>query len=204
MTRLDGRENVFYLSRLGNGRWVRLAQPHRIMYDLMPALTPLIMYIVLSGFAAIFVYGVYRRFRMYFRGVTRFQLNGIGGRVERVFVNVFAQRKIVKKQYPGLMHSFIYLGFLVLLIGTSLVMLDFDIWTTFFHQQILVGYFYLVFEASLDAFGLLAITGLLFGICRRTVTKPSNLPTSRDDLFIYSVLIVVLITGYIMEAFVSS
>jgi len=199
MTQSNGRESIFYLSRLCNGRWMRLAQPHRIMYDLMPALTPLIMYIVLSGFAAIFVYGVYRRFRMYFRGVTRSQLNGIGRRVKRVFVNVFAQRKVVKKQYPGLMHSLIYLGFLVLLIGTSLVMLDFDVWTTFFHQQILVGYFYLVFETSLDAFGLLAIAGLLIGIYRRIVTRPSNLPTSRDDLFIYSALIVVLITGYIME-----
>jgi len=114
-------------------------------------------------------------------------------------VNVLAQRKVMKKKYPGLMHLLIYLGFIVLFIGTLLVFLDYDIWTTFFHQQFLVGNFYLVYEASLDAFGLVAIAGLLFAIFRRSVTKPSNLPNSRGDVFIFSILLVILITGYIME-----
>ena len=114
-------------------------------------------------------------------------------------MNVLAQRKVMKKKYPGLMHLLIYLGFIVLFIGTLLVFLDYDIWTTFFHQQFLVGNFYLVYEASLDAFGLVAIAGLLFAIFRRSVTKPSNLPNSRGDVFIFSILLVILITGYIME-----
>ena len=173
--------------------------PHRITYDLMPALTPLIMYIVLTVFAAVFVYGVYRRFRMYFRGVTGFQLDRLGERVGSVFVNIFAQRKVVKKKYPGLMHSFIYLGFIVLFIGTLLVFLDYDIWKTFFHQQILVGNFYLVYEASLDTFGLVAIAGLVIAIYRRLVTRPPNLDSSLDDVFVFSVLLVILITGYVME-----
>ncbi|HUO41949.1 MAG TPA: heterodisulfide reductase-related iron-sulfur binding cluster [Methylomirabilota bacterium] len=168
-------------------------------YDLLPALTPLIMYIVLSGFAAVFLYGVYRRFRLYFRGVTRFQLDRLGERVQSAFVNAFAQRKVVKKPVPGLMHLFIYVGFVVLLIGTTLVFLDYDIWKTFFHQQILVGNFYLFYETSLDAFGLVAIAGLLIAIYRRVVMRPANLPSSRDDVFIYSALIVILVTGYIME-----
>jgi len=165
----------------------------------MPVLTPLIMYTVLSGFTAIFIYGVYRRLRIYFRGVTYFQTNELGSRVKRVLANVLAQRKVVRKHYPGLMHSLIYVGFLVLLIGTLLVFLDYDIWMTLFHEQILVGNFYLVYETSLDAFGLVAITGLVFAIFRRSVTKPSNLPSSKDDLFIFSILLVILFTGYIME-----
>jgi len=168
-------------------------------YDLMPALTPLIMYIVVSGFAAVFLYGVYRRFRLYFRGVTRFQLDRLGERITNAFVNAFAQRKVVKKPFPGLMHLFIYVGFVVLLIGTTLVFLDYDIWKTFFHQQILIGNFYLLYETSLDAFGLVAIAGLLIAIFRRAIIRPPNLPGSRDDVFIYSTLIVILITGYIME-----
>ncbi|MGA3404509.1 MAG: heterodisulfide reductase-related iron-sulfur binding cluster [Candidatus Bathyarchaeia archaeon] len=165
----------------------------------MPALTPLIMYIVVSGFAAVFLYGVYRRLKRYFRGDTRFELHEIGKRVQRAFVNAFAQRKVVKKQYAGFMHLLIYSGILVLFIGTTLVFLDFDIWQTLFHQQILVGSFYLVYETTLDAFGLLAIAGLLISIYRRTVTKPSNLPTSRDDVFVFSILIIILVTGYVME-----
>lgn len=165
----------------------------------MPALTPLIMYLVLTGFALVFLYGVYRRIKLYFRGVTRLELDRLGTRIQKALLNAFAQRKVMKKQYPGFMHLLIYLGFLVLFIGTTLVLLDFDIWQTVFHQQILVGYFYLVYETTLDAFGLFAIAGLLIAIYRRAVTKPENLPTSRGDVFMFSILIVILITGYFME-----
>jgi Fe-S oxidoreductase/nitrate reductase gamma subunit len=178
---------------------VRFTEPHRITYDLMPALTPLIMYILVAGFSVVFLYGVYRRIRLYFRGVTRLELRQLGTRVQRALFNAFAQRKVMKKQYPGFMHLLIYLGFLVLLIGTTLVLLDFDIWQTVFHQQILVGYFYLVYETTLDAFGLFAIAGLLIAIYRRAITRPENLPTSRSDVFMFSILIVILITGYFME-----
>ena len=45
-----------------------MTEPHRVTYDLMPVLTALIMYAVLSGFAAAFLYGIYKRFRIYFKG----------------------------------------------------------------------------------------------------------------------------------------
>jgi len=165
----------------------------------MPALTALIMYIVLSGFAAAFLYGIYRRLRVYFRGSPPPRFDHIKARVFRAIRNAFAQRKVLKKTYPGLMHLLIYSGIIALFIGTTLVLLDFDIWETFFHQQILVGNFYLFFELFLDAFGLVAIAGFLIAIYRRTVSRPPNLPTSRDDIYIFSILLVILVTGYLME-----
>jgi Fe-S oxidoreductase/nitrate reductase gamma subunit len=165
----------------------------------MPALTYLYMYVILSGFGVVFLYGVYRRVRIYLKGSTPTSLDHIPQRVFRAVLNVFAQRKVVKKTYPGLMHILIYSGIIVLLIGTTLVMIDSDFWVPLFHRQILVGYFYLSFEVFLDAFGLVAITGLLIAIFRRVVSKPANLPTSRDDVFIFSILIVILLTGYLLE-----
>ena len=105
----------------------------------------------------------------------------------------------MKKPYPGLMHILIYSGIIVLFIGTTLVMIDSDVWVPLFHRQILVGYFYLTFESFLDAFGLVAIAGLAAAIFRRLFLKPSNLPTSNDDVFIFSILIVILSTGYLLE-----
>jgi Fe-S oxidoreductase/nitrate reductase gamma subunit len=176
-----------------------LTDPHRITYDLMPVLTALIMYAVLSGFAVVFLYGIYRRLRIYFKGSKPPTLDHFKERALRAITNAFAQKKVLKKSYPGLMHLLIYSGIIVLFIGTTLVFLDSDIWQTFFHSQILVGNFYLFYEFFLDAFGLVAIAGLLIAIFRRTVSKPPNLPTSRDDVFIFSVLIVILITGYVLE-----
>jgi len=157
------------------------------------------MYAVVSGFAVVFLYGLYRRVRLYFRGCGSPKFDRLQERVFRTLTNVFAQRKVVKKSYPGLMHLLIYSGIFVLLIGTTLVMIDSDLWVPLFHQQILVGYFYLTFESVLDAFGLVAIGGLVIAIIRRVVSRPPNLPTSRDDVFIYSLLIVILSTGYLLE-----
>ncbi len=176
-----------------------MTELHRLTYDLMPALTALIMYLVVSGFAAVFLYGIYRKLRLYFRGSPRPRLDHIKARVFRVIENAIAQRKVLKKPYPVLMHLLIYSGMIVLFIGTTLVFLDFDIWETFSHQQILVGSFYLFFELFLDAFGVVAIAGLLIAIYRRTVSRPLNLPTSRDDVYIFSILLVILVTGYLME-----
>jgi len=165
----------------------------------MPTLTYLFMYAILSGFAVVFLYGVYRRFRVYLKGSTPTALDHIPQRVFRALRNAFAQRKVLKKSYPGVMHILIYSGIIVLLIGTTLVMIDNDFWLPLFHRQILVGYFYLYFEFFLDAFGLVAITGLIIAIFRRVFSKPTNLPTSRDDVFIFSILIVILLTGYLLE-----
>lgn len=173
--------------------------PHRVTYDLMPLLTPVFMYSILTLFAVVFIYGTYRRLRPYFKGSPTPKFDHLKERIFRALANAFLQRKVVKKKYPGLMHLLIYSGIIVLLIGTTLVFLDNDIWQTIFHQQILLGNFYLFYELFLDSFGLVAIAGLLIAICRRAFSKPSNLPTSRDDFYIYSVLLVILVTGYVLE-----
>ena len=176
-----------------------LSDPHRITYDLMPAVTALLMYTLLSGFAIVFLFGIYRRLKVYFKKSPPPRFDHISTRILRAFVNTFAQRKVLKKSYPGLMHLLIYSGIIVLFIGTTLVFLDFDVWETLFHREFLVGSYYLFFELFLDAFGLIAIAGLLIAIYRRTFSKPPNLPTSRDDIFIFSVLLAILLTGYVME-----
>jgi Fe-S oxidoreductase/nitrate reductase gamma subunit len=165
----------------------------------MPPLTYLIMYVILSGFAAAFIYGFYRKLRVYFRGSNPPTFDNIQERVGRAIVNAFGQRKVVKKAFPGAMHLLIYSGIIVLFIGTTLVMADNDFWQPLFHQQFLVGDFYLSFEFFLDAFGLVAIAGLILALIRRVVSRPPNLPTSRGDVFIFTILLVILPTGYLLE-----
>ena len=174
-------------------------EPHRVTYDLLPPLTYLFMYAVVSGFALVFLYGLYRRIRVYVKGSSPPNLDHLAERISRTIRNIFAQRKVAKRTYPGLMHILIYSGIIVLFIGTTLVMIDSDLWVPLFHHQILVGYFYLAFESFLDAFGLVSIAGLLIAIFRRVVSKPQNLPNSRDDIFIFSILLIILPTGYLLE-----
>lgn len=165
----------------------------------MPAVTALIMYMIASGSAAVFLYGVYRRLRIYLRGSPPVRFDHLSERIRRSIVNAFTQKKVLRKRFPGVMHLLIYSGIIVLFIGTTLVALNVDFWEVVFHQEFLVGNFYLFFELFLDAFGLVAIAGLILAIYRRTVSKPQNLPTARDDLYIFSALLLILFTGYLME-----
>jgi len=157
------------------------------------------MYLILSGFVAVFLYGIYRRLRAYFRGSSTPVLRDLSVRVRRALVEAFGQRKVARKTYPGLMHLLIYSGIIVLFIGTTLVFIDTDLWQTLFGKQILVGEFYLFYELFLDAFGILAILGILAAVLRRTASRPPNLPSARDDVYILSILLTILVTGYVME-----
>ncbi len=157
------------------------------------------MYAVLSGFTLLFLWGIYRHYRVWRKGKPEPFFDNVGARLVRMLGNAFAQRKVVKSAYPGIMHTLVYSGIVVLFIGTTLVFLDYDFWLTFLGTQFLRGNFYLFFEAALDLFGILAIIGLMVASYRRYITKPSNLPSTNDDLFAVIVLVVICITGYVME-----
>lgn len=176
-----------------------MVEPHRIPYDLMPAITATLMYVVLIFFAIALFYGVYRRFRVWRAGKPEGVWDNVWVRLGRLVKNALGQRKVVKRTYPGVMHLLIYAGMVTLFIGTTIVFFDIDIFIAFFRTQILRGNFYLLFEYVLDIFGVFAVVGLLVAIYRRAVSRPANLPSSWDDVYILSILLVICVTGFIME-----
>lgn len=176
-----------------------MVEPRRLTYDLLPPDTAVLMYSILAIFALVMLYGVYRRYRFWAKGGARPPFDHPGIRLRKMIVYAFGQRKVVKQAFPALMHFLIYSGIVVLFIGTMLVFLDYDFYYTFFSRQFLEGEFYLGFEIFLDAFGLIAILGFVAAAYRRYVRKPSNLPSIRDDLFILAILLIICVTGYVME-----
>jgi Fe-S oxidoreductase/nitrate reductase gamma subunit len=157
------------------------------------------MYAVMTIFVVVLVYGFYRHWRLWTYGDAKPPLDNLRLRLGRMLAYAFGQRKVVKRALPGLMHFLIYSGIVVLFIGTTLVFLDYDFYFTFFNQQFLRGQFYLGFEIFLDAFGIVAIVGVVVAGYRRYVERPSNLPSIRDDLYILSILLVICVTGFVME-----
>ncbi|HOF58586.1 MAG TPA: heterodisulfide reductase-related iron-sulfur binding cluster [Syntrophorhabdaceae bacterium] len=113
--------------------------------------------------------------------------------------NGIFHKSIMRESFPGTMHFFIFWGFLILAIGTALVAFQDDIIRPFFKANILQGGFYLIFSAVLDAAGLVAIIGIVMAIWRRYVTKPSRLDNKTDDAITLVWILVVLITGFLVE-----
>ena len=61
------------------------------------------------------------------------------------------------------------------------------------------GNFYLGYSVVTDSFGILAIIGVLMAIVRRYIRKPERLDNRWDDLVTLLLILVVIITGFIVE-----
>ena len=154
----------------------------------------------------IFLYGVYERFARYARGTDDpfERLDDLPGRVLRASRVVVTNRKNFDRDlYGGLMHTLILWGFLTLLIGTTILMIDMDVWTKLFGQpSFFVGEFYLSYSLVMDAMGLLFVVGVGMAIYRRYVVRNERLwgkhTSLEDDAFVWT-LFLLGVGGYVVE-----
>ncbi|WP_135807169.1 heterodisulfide reductase-related iron-sulfur binding cluster [Halorussus marinus] len=155
---------------------------------------------------AIFAYGVYDRFATYARGTESWfdRLDGLAGRVGSAAKIVFSNEKQFDRDlYAGVMHAFILWGFLTLLIGTTILMIDMDFWTKLFGQDsFFVDEFYLSYSLVMDAMGLLFVVGVGMAIYRRYWVRNGRLwgkhTSAEDDLFVWT-LFLLGVGGYVTE-----
>lgn len=153
----------------------------------------------------VFVYGVYARFARYADGEEdpRERLNDLGSRVVAAARIVGSNEKQFNRDlYGGLMHAFIMWGFLVLLIGTTILFIDLDFYNIITGESFWQGDFYLAYQLVLDAFGLLFVVGIGMAMYRRYVVQNQRLfgPHSslEDDAFIWA-LFLLGVGGFLVQ-----
>jgi len=159
------------------------------------------LYLVLAIALVLFAFGIYRICRRWWK-VTRIErFDVIARRLRQVFVQVLGQRRLRRERTAGLAHLCLSWGFVLLFIGTLVVLLDED-----FGIPLMRGRFYLWFQSfSLDIAGLAAVTGLTVLLWRRYVTRASRLRLPGDrartllDGALPLLLLVILLTGFILE-----
>ncbi|WP_440006876.1 heterodisulfide reductase-related iron-sulfur binding cluster [Halomicrococcus sp. SG-WS-1] len=165
-----------------------------------------VFYYLAAVAIAIFAVGVYERFANYARGTDDWfeRLDNLPGRVVRAAKVVGSNEKQFDRDlYGGLMHAFILWGFLTLLIGTTILMIDMDLWTKALGQDsFFVGDFYLSYSLVMDAMGLLFVVGVGMAIYRRYWVRNHRLwgkhTSAEDDLFIWT-LFLLGTGGYVTE-----
>jgi Fe-S oxidoreductase/nitrate reductase gamma subunit len=155
---------------------------------------------------AIFLFGVYRRFSTYAEGsedpIDR--LSDLPSRVVEAGKLVATNEKQFDRDLTaGLMHTFILWGFLTLLIGTTILMIDMDIWTLFAGQpSFFVGDFYLAYSFVLDAMGFLFVVGVGMALYKRYWRRNDRLwgkhTSAEDGLFVWT-LFLLGVGGYVTE-----
>jgi Fe-S oxidoreductase len=144
----------------------------------------IVLFYVASVLAmAVAAWGLWLRGRRYRRGRPARRGAALGRRLLRTVTAIAAHTTLVRRNAPvGLAHAGIFWGFLVLFVGTVIIMIDYDMvrlvnpaW------RFWRGRFYLWYSATLDLFGVAFLLGVLWMMARRWIERPPALAYARPD-----------------------
>ncbi len=166
----------------------------------------ILFYYLAAVAIVVFLYGVYTRFARYADGDDDWfdRLDDFGTRVLTATKIVLSNEKQFNRDlYGGLMHSFILWGFLTLLMATTILAFDMDVWTKALGQDsFFVGDFYLGYQFAVDAMGLLFVIGVGMALYRRYWVQNDRLwgrhTSGEDALFVWT-LFLLGVGGFLLE-----
>ncbi|WP_252698061.1 (Fe-S)-binding protein [Natronosalvus vescus] len=153
----------------------------------------------------VFLYGVYARFARYAEGDADpfARVNALPSRVVTAAKIVLTNEKQFNRDlYGGLMHAFIFWGFLSLFIATSILAFDEYAYGLVTDTSFWYGDFYLAYQFMVDAMGLLFVVGIGMAMYRRYWVRNHRLwgrhTSFEDDLFIW-LLFILGVGGFALE-----
>jgi len=172
-------------------------------------------YLLAAVAIAVFLWGFYVRIRKYRRGRPTARLDF--GRFIRALGDISSNRTIAKRNpVVGVAHFFVLWGFIVLLIGTTIIAIDEDIIFLILNKpewQFWSGGFYIAYALILDLFGIGFVVGLIV-LARIRRSAPDRLDYSRvddieadrrgyslDDRVFLAILLFLGVTGFLLEGF---
>jgi Fe-S oxidoreductase len=120
-------------------------------------------------------------------------------RIAGLGVFVFGQKRLLNDIGPGLAHAFIFWGFLVLLVTTGNYLTNGLVRTVLAWP--LGGILWNLAVAFANLFVGLVILGVLYGAWRRTVVRPPRLALTRDAFIILGLILAIVVTEALGDAF---
>jgi Fe-S oxidoreductase len=173
-----------------------------------------LLYILLLLLAAFYVYTALRWYRLVALGTGEDRFDQPLKRLWLAVRDALGQRAVVRESW-GWMHYTLYVGFVGLFIGTTIVFINSDVRAFLrlfgINLYFYYGAFYLVYKAAMDTFFLLLIVGTLASAARRLLVRPGvlaqpapeklndNLENQLGYWFAALILALVAITGLMLE-----
>jgi Fe-S oxidoreductase/nitrate reductase gamma subunit len=178
------------------------AQLTREIFGNVPGWAQALFYLLAVAAVASWVYGVFRRVRMWKQG--RHNGSGVNWRmaVGRLARDVLLQRRIWGRGAASLAHVLLFSGFVVLLVGTTLIAIEHvladslgrEASNPLFHK----GTYFGVYEVVMDVFGVALVAGCVMFLVRR-IRGVGSFARTPADIAILLALIAISITGFILE-----
>ncbi|PNU19245.1 electron transporter [Geothermobacter hydrogeniphilus] len=157
------------------------------------------MYLLVAAAVGVLVWGLRKRLAIYRQGQPLDRIDQRDERLKGVLRDVLLQVRVLRVKGAGTAHGLFFFGFVLLTIGTTLVFLQADILHPLFGIRFLKGGFYLLFSIVLDLAGLVGIVMLLGLAARRYIVRPKDLPTVSDNALMLVLLLLILVTGFLLE-----
>ncbi len=159
---------------------------------------------------AVFAYGVWRRWRRWRQGQPRNLKELLVGNLQeiaaklkpgirRVLVEGLAQQRVRGRGLPSWAHGLLFAGFMMLLLGTTLLELDHLVSMVSEKLKFHRGAYYVAYEFTLDVFGLLFLLGTVLFFWRR-LRKPASVGHQATDWYVLLSFLAIGVTGYLVEA----
>jgi Fe-S oxidoreductase/nitrate reductase gamma subunit len=154
-----------------------------------------VMYLMLVVSVAIAAYGVWQRVQVWRRGLPANRFDRPGQRLRLLLKHAAAQRRTVREKYAAVFHTFIYTGFIILIIATTVVAIHEDL-----GLPIMQGRFYLYFQSFIvDIFGILVLVGVGIALYRRLFLQPQKLVYTEESTLILTTIFLIALTGFLVE-----
>ena len=148
---------------------------------------------ILITFAS-FIYEVWRRLRIVFKGKQSFPLDRFGARLWRVFKEVFLHEKVIRGRFwPGFMHALVFWGFVVFGLVTV------DHFALGFGHELMNAQTHKLYSYIVIPFSIFVLIGIGSLTYRRFVSRPKALgkisPTSGFVALFISILMITYLLG---------
>jgi len=183
--------------------------PTRETFGNIPHSSQIVFYCLTVVTMAVFIYGIWRRFKLWRQGTPIGVKELVVGNlkqiwaklnpgVQRLLVEGLGQKRVRGRGLASWAHGLLFAGFMMLFLGTT--MLEIDHLSSgissalHFHQ----GNYYVIYEFTLDVFGLLFLIGCILFLWRRT-QRPSSVGHKATDWYVLGSFIAIGVTGYLLE-----
>lgn len=168
----------------------------------VPLWAELFLYLSQALGILILIFRMRRRWQLWKQGEGSFPEEPFRSRLSRVWKYALRQIRVTRERYAGLMHLAVTVSVLVMLLGTILAFIDYDIGEKILALRlpILRGNFYLIYELVLDGFTILGIVGFAMALLRRAIKRPERLTAHSRFTTMSVFLLVTFINGLLIES----
>lgn len=184
-------------------------EPTRETFGNIPYSSQLLFYAAAAVTAGVFGYGVWRRFRLWrqglrvdvgglFLGNCRLMLEKIRPRLRRLLVEGLGQKRVRGRGLRSWAHGLLFAGFMVLLLGTTLLEIDHLAGMISEKLKFHHGIYYIVYEFALDVMGLLFLAGCVLFYWGR-LRRPRSVGHRATDWYVLSSFLLIGLSGYLLE-----